>query len=290
MHLGEFRDMLTLIRKPGLQTSFLQDESSVPYIKFHNIEQTGIVKHGFSTRLGGVSKGMFSSMNLSFTRGDDEIDVRENFERIASAIGFDYKDIVFTDQTHTNNIKIVVEADKGKGMIKSRDYDNIDGLITNIPNLPLAAFFADCVPLYFVDKVNYVIGLSHSGWKGTVKKIGSETVKAMEKTFGSKPENIVACIAPSICKNCYEVSEDVAIEFINQFDAQQIKNILKKKENGKYQLDLWKANEFILLGAGILKENISMPDLCTCCNKEVLFSHRGLMGKRGNLGAFLMLK
>ena len=252
--------------------------------------ETGIVKHGFSTRIGGVSKGCFSSLNLSFTRGDEEEAVRENFRRIGSAMGIRCEDMVFTHQTHTTNVRVVTEADKGCGIVKPRTYSDVDGLVTDIPGICLVTFYADCVPLYFVDPVKKVIGLSHSGWRGTVGKIGKVTVETMCREFKSRPEDILAAVGPSICQDCYEVSEDVILEFQKTFSRELWKDIFYRKENGKYQLNLWEANRQILLGAGILPEHISMPNLCTCCNPEFLYSHRASQGKRGNLGAFLGIK
>ena len=272
------------------QTWYMKETDGVSFLEFPILDKLGIVKHGFSTRLGGVSSGIFSSMNLSFTRGDNPDCVLENFKRISNAIGFDYRELVLSDQTHTNNIRVVTKEDKGKGIVKRRDYKDIDGLVTNVPNIPLATFYADCVPLFFVDQEKLVIGLSHSGWQGTVKKIASHTIDCMKDKFACEPKDIVVCIGPSICKDCYEVSEDVATRFNEVFFPHQVKEIIFQKENGKYLLDLWRANELILLDSGILKGNISLPGLCTCCNKDLLFSHRATNGKRGNLGAFLMLK
>jgi YfiH family protein len=177
-----------------------------------------------------------------------------------------------------------------KGLTRQLDYQDVDGLITNEPGLCLSTFYADCVPLYFVDPVQKAIGLSHSGWRGTVGKIGAVTVQKMREEYGSKPEDIIAAIGPSICQDCYEVSEDVIVEFQNNFDEKYWKELYYRKENGKYQLNLWKANEIVLAEAGILKEHIAVTNLCTCCNSEVLFSHRASNGKRGNLAAFMALK
>lgn len=116
-------------------------------------------------------------MNLSFTRGDEESCVRENYNRIAAAMGFRAENIVTSDQTHTCNVRKVTEKDRGKGIVTPRDYTDIDGMITNVPSLVLATFYADCVPLYFVDPLHHAIGLSHSGWRGTVQKIGEVTIK-----------------------------------------------------------------------------------------------------------------
>jgi len=262
----------------------------VLYLTYPLLESTGIVKHGFSTRVGGVSEGVCSTMNLSFSRGDDENAVRENFRRMANALDVEEDSFVFSQQTHTTNVRKVTLEDKGKGLTRKLDYQDIDGLITNVPGLCLSTFYADCVPLYFVDPVKKAIGLSHSGWRGTVGKIGCVTVQKMQEEYGSNPENIIAAIGPSICQDCYEVSEDVIVEFQNHFDKKYWKELYYKKENGKYQLNLWKANEIVLEEAGVLKEHIAVTNLCTCCNHESLFSHRASKGKRGNLAAFLALK
>lgn len=263
-------------------------KNGVSYLTYPAFEKLPGFCHGFSTRLGGVSEGIFSSMNLSFTRGDDPQKVLENYRRISEAIGFPMEKIVCSDQTHTANVRIVTEEDAGKGIIKEKDYQDIDGLVTNVPGLTLATSYADCVPLFFIDPVQKAVGLSHSGWKGTVGRIGAATIEIMGKTFGSRPEDIYAAVGPSICQDCYEVSEDVAEQFLEEFSAyREDRTLLYQKENGKYQLNLWRANEIVLEEAGILPEHLSFPGICTCCNPEFLFSHRASKGKRGNLSAFL---
>ena len=271
-------------------TTHLVERAGVPFLQFSLLEETGIATHAFSTRLGGVSEGVCSTMNVSFTRGDREEAVRENYRRLGEAVGFDCADLVCSDQTHTTNIRAVTEADRGKGFARPKDYTDIDGLITNVPGLVLATFYADCVPLYFVDPVKRVIGLSHSGWRGTVHKMAIATVRKMQETFGCDPVDIRSVVGPSICQECYEVSEDVIEEFEKVFDKKYRNKLFYRKENGKYQLNLWMANKIIFLEAGIPEENISMPNLCTCCNPEFLFSHRASHGKRGNLGAFLGIR
>ena len=261
----------------------------VPLLKFPLLEQTKTVTHCFTTRLGGVSRGIYSSMNVSFTRGDDEEAVRENYRRIADALSVPVSCFVATAQTHTVNVRRVGQEDAGTGVLTPREDTDIDGLITDDPGIMLTAYFADCVPLYFVDPVRRAIGLSHSGWRGTVSRIGRETVAAMQKEFGSRPEELVCAIGPSICKECYEVSEDVAEAFLTEFSGHE-DEILQKKGAGKFLLDLWKANEIVLKEAGVLSERLAVTNICTCCNHELLFSHRASGGKRGNLGAFLGLK
>ena len=261
-----------------------------PYLYFPLLEETGIVKHCFTTRQGGVSKGIYESLNLSFTRGDDPEAVRENFRRVSKALGVEYGNFVFTEQTHTTNVRRVGREDAGKGLTRERGYTDVDGLITNEPGIVLSAFYADCVPLYFVDPVKKAVGLSHSGWRGTVGRMGKVTVEKMHEAFGSRPEDIFAAIGPSICQDCYEVSGDVIDRFSENFRQEVLPELFYRKENGKYQLDLWRANEEGLLEAGVRKERITVTNVCTHCNPDILFSHRSLGDKRGNLSAFLALK
>lgn len=261
----------------------------VTLLEYPLLRETGIVKHCFTTREGGVSEGIFSSMNLSFTRGDKREAVEENYCRLAEAMGVRMEDFVCTDQTHTTNVRVVTREDAGKGVVREKDYQDVDGLITKEPGLVLSTFFADCVPLYFVDPEKRAIGMSHSGWRGTVGKMGKVTVEAMTREFGTNPADLVCAIGPSICQDCYEVSSDVAEQFIEAFPGNE-QELLQKKENEKYQLNLWRANQLILLESGVLEEHIAVTNLCTCCNPKQLFSHRASQGKRGNLGAFLCLK
>ena len=265
-------------------------DGEVPFLEYPLFSELDIVNHGFSTRLGGVSRGYFSSMNLSFTRGDREEDVRENFRRMTKSIGVRCEDLVFSKQTHTTNVRLVTEEDRGMGFTRALEYTDVDGLITNIPGICLVTFYADCVPLFFVDPVKKAIGLSHSGWRGTVGKIGKVTVEKMQAEFGSDPKDIRAAIGPSVCQDCYEVSEDVIIKFKENFEQKYWQQLFYKKENGKYQLNLWKANELIFLESGILSEHIAVTNVCTHCNSEILYSHRTMGDKRGNLAAFLALK
>ena len=265
-------------------------EKDTPYLEFELLADTGVVRHGFSTRLGGVSSGCYDSLNLSFTRGDSEDAVRENFRRIASSIGVRCEDMVFSQQTHTTNVRAVTEADRGGGITRPLEYRDVDGLITNVPGLCLVTFYADCVPLYFVDPVKKVIGLSHSGWRGTVGKIGKITVEQMCTRYGCNPSDIRAAVGPSICRDCYEVSEDVIEQFRENFDRIYWKDLFYQKPDGKYQLDLWKANEIVFTEAGILPEHMAVTNVCTRCNHSVLYSHRVMGNERGNLAAFLELK
>ena len=265
-------------------------EKAVPYFTFPAFDELPGIIHGFSSRLGGVSEGFLSSMNLSFSRGDEPERVRENFRRIAESIGFSEKDLVFSMQTHTANVRRVGREDCGRGLEQPVGYCDVDGLVTNEPGVVLATFYADCVPLFFVDPVHHCIGLSHSGWRGTVGKIGKATVETMAKEFGSEPGDLLAAVGPSICQECYEVSEEVIGLFRENFAEELWPKLFYRKDNGHYQLNLWEANRLIFQEAGILPQHITVTDICTACNPELLFSHRASGGKRGNLAGFLEIK
>ncbi len=270
-------------------------EAEIPYLYFPVLSGLPFIQHGFSTRLGGVSTGMYSSMNLgsdSALDGDSPEHIRTNFERICSGMDIDPRSIVISKQVHKTNIRLVEEKDKGKGLYLPRDYDEIDGLITNQPGLTLVTKYADCVPLFFVDTKKKAIGLTHSGWRGTVSKIGLITVEAMKKHFGTEAEDLIAVIGPSICQNCYEVSVEVAEEFRDAFckNGNNMNKILRPNSNDRFQLDLWEANRAVLTEAGLKPDHIHVSGVCTACNSDLLFSHRKTGGKRGSLAAFLAIK
>ncbi len=255
----------------------------VPYLAYPLLEKTGAVRHGFSTRLGGVSTGHCATMNISTTRGDDPAAVEENRRRIAKAIGVRAEDMTYTNQTHTTNVAVVEAKDRGKRFMET------DGMVTNVPEICLVTFYADCVPLFFVDPVHRAIGLSHSGWRGTVGKMGKVTIERMREEYGTDPTQVVAAVGPSICQDCYEVSVDVIEKFRENFDKDLWPELFYEKADGKYQLNLWRANQAVLTEAGVQGENIAVTNLCTHCNPDILFSHRSTGTARGNLSAFLAL-
>lgn len=287
----------------------LTDGEEVEYLTFPSLEKTGIVRHLITTRLGGVSKGEFSSMNFSVSRGDRKEDVQENYRRIGQVLDCSPENMIASQQTHTTNIRLVTSADRGKGVTRPLDYQDVDGLMTDEPGIALVTFYADCVPLLFVDPVHRAIGSAHSGWRGTVGRMGQCMVTAMGETFGTRPEELQAAIGPSICQACYEVSREVAEQFaaFDEETKEARQEILKRgiyregasggrprvvepaRAQGKYQLDLWLANLLVLRQAGIPLEQIAVTDLCTQHNSNYLFSHRASGGRRGNIAAFLML-
>lgn len=274
----------------NMKNYIINKENGVSYVAFPAFEKISWLGHVFSTRLGGVSEGCFSSMNLGFERGDKEEAVEENFKRIAKAVGFLPENIVFSDQVHDVKVKRVGKDEcQGSRRLSEKRLKGIDGIMTNEKDVVLVTSYADCVPLFFVDEKNHAIAASHAGWRGTVGRIGEITVKAMEKEFKTNPKDLKVVIGPSICQDCYEVSLDVAEQFMELSDSCNQIVVKSSREEGKYQLNLWLANKEILVNAGVQSENIHISGLCTCCNSELLFSHRASNGKRGGLCGFLWI-
>jgi YfiH family protein len=248
-----------------------------------------------STRKGGVSEGIYESMNLGFSNGDDPGNVRENYRIICKELGIEPSQIVLAKQTHKSNVRIITKADLGKGVTRPVDYDDVDAIITNRPmNGPspvLGILTADCVPVSVYDPKHFAIGLAHSGWRGTVQHITAKMLKKMEEVFETRPEDVYLSTGPCICKKCYEIDEDVAGEFRRAFSSEDCGKILcPGTEIRKYRADLAKAVEITALRAGVKQENIELQDFCTACNSKLLFSHRITLGKRGTLATFLGIR
>ncbi len=265
----------------------INNKYGVKYITFPKLEKCGAVRHIFSTRIGGVSKGQYSSMNLSLSGGDDRESVLENYKRLCGCVEININHLVLSRQTHTNNVKTVTEEDLGTGIFKD-SFSDVDGLITDRRGIALVTQYADCTPLLFCDPVKKVVATSHAGWRGTVKEIGKVTVEKMVNEHGCNAKDIIAAIGPAIGVCCYEVDDPVINEF-KKIPYLSLSNIVFPKENGKYMLDLKEANRQILINSGISPDNIDVADLCTCCNSEELHSHRATGGKRGNLAAIIEL-
>ncbi len=243
---------------------------------------TGVgVNHCFTTKCGGVSCGTVKGLNLGFRVGDDIDAVNENYKLVARDMGFLYERITAGRQTHSANIRIITEKDAGKGVSKESEFMDIDGLVTNISKLPLVVYYADCVPILMADRTAGVVAAVHSGWRGTVSEIVGNAVEIMIQQFGANPENIIAAIGPSIGQCCFETGDEVACQFDN--------DLVIEKNNGKFMIDLWKANENILLKCGIKKENIDIMKVCTICNSDMLYSYRVNKEATGRMGAFISL-
>lgn len=252
--------------------------------------ETGI-QHGFSTRKGGVSKEHLASLNLSFSVEDAKENVLENFRRIGERFGKTPEDFVLSKQSHETKVLKVGTKDRGKGITKDRDYEGIDALITDEKGIILSCFSADCVPILFYDPIHKAVGACHSGWRGTKGKILQNVVEKMRKHFSSNPAEILIAIGPSICKEQYVVSEDLALSFLEDYPdlGEDTASPIQRISKDKFQLDLWDLNRRIALNCGIKEEHISISGYCTMENPELFFSHRYSQGKRGLQGAFICL-
>ena len=273
---------------PKTETLRTHQEGELVYYTFPALDRIEGVRHGFSTRLGGASEGIFDSMNLSFTRGDEEAAVRENFHRFCAAIGVDTADVVISAQTHTANVRAVTAADRGRGVTREKEYTDVDGLMTDAPGVVLCTQYADCVPLFFADPVRRVVATSHAGWRGTAAGIAAVTVRQMGETYGCRPADIVVGIGPSIGHCCFEVDAPVYEAFckVAVFDH----TCYTDDGGGKYHIDLWQVNRRWLLAAGVPAENVTVTDLCTRCHPDLFWSHRKTGNDRGSLAAFIALE
>ena len=187
----------------------LNTNSEVPFIEVEGFSEIPNIIHGFSTKLGGVSTGIYESLNLGLHLEDEEVKVLENYKRLGQSMGFDYKRISAPNQVHKTNILVVTEEDAGDGIARPLTHSEIDVQITNVKNVPLIVYTADCVPILMVDPISRVIATVHAGWRGTVEGIAAKTVEKMKEVYGCMPENIHAVIGPSIGPSNYEVDETV---------------------------------------------------------------------------------
>lgn len=274
MNLGS---NVTWVQKDGLK-----------YIEFNNIRNySDIVVHGFTTRLGGISSGECSSLNLGFNRKDARENVEENYRRIAEALSIQCENMVLSRQVHDNKVREVSVADKGKGIYKENDLEGYDGLMTNIPGIALVTFYADCVPVFFLDPVKRAIAVSHSGWRGTVKEIAVETLERMKNRYGCHPEDMEIAIGPSIGSCCFEVGEEVVQAFMQTLPWSE--RYCRKAGVDKWHIHLQGIIRQSLLNAGAREERINVSEICTKCNNEIFYSHRGDHGKTGSLAAIMQL-
>lgn len=263
----------------------LNKKGNIAYYTISSFEETGLVKHGFSTREGGVSTGCYASMNLRIGCDDSTENIMKNYSLISQALGMEREKLVKAEQVHEDKVRAVTSADCGNGIVFPDKFGSADALVTNERGVPLVTSHADCVPLFFLDKENAVIALAHSGWRGTIKRIGQKVVMKMKSDYGSKAENILTAIGPSIQLCHFEVGDEVAQEFIREFGENTV-----KKYGDKYHADMQSAIKMQFAEEGILPENIDDCGICTYCNSDFLFSHRATAGKRGNMCAFLELK
>ena len=249
------------------------------------------VTHAFSTRLGGVSGGEFAAMNLGFGRGDSEEKVSENYRRFCAAAGFDPESLVCGVQVHKTDIRRVGLEHRGQGIWRENSCQSADGLCTNVPGVTLVVYAADCVPVYFVDPVRRAIGLAHAGWRGAAAGMPQVMVRRMAEEFGSRPEDLLAAVGPSICRECFEVDEPVAQVFLALAGSEHFVSgpVTTGCGEEKYHVDLWECCRRSLLAAGMREERVTLGRVCTMEESSLLFSHRKTRGQRGSNCAMLAL-
>lgn len=236
--------------------------------------------HAFTTRFGGYSTGKLSSMNMSPSRENPDI-VRKNYKLVCDCENIPVEKCVLSHQTHTNNIRVVNEKDAGKGLFEKSDIKDTDGLVTNIKNLPIVIFYADCVPILLYDPLKEVIAAVHAGWRGTVANIAGNAIEVMKSQFNSNPEDILASIGPSIGPCCFETGDDARNEFVSSGLGEFIigKNI-----------DLQNSNKKKLILCGLKSENITISGLCTKCRCDEFYSHRGCGSDTGRMALIACIK
>ena len=240
--------------------------------------------HCFTTRLGGVSTGMLSSLNIAFKEGEDMACVEENIRILGRALGFDPEKLVLTRQNHSDVVRVVTKADHTT--LCHRDYPWCDGLVTNDPGTALMIFTADCTPLLFQDPVTGAVGAAHAGWRGTAQDIAGKTVRAMVEHFGCDVRNIRAAIGPNLGQCHFETDGDVPHALIGTFGREALPYI--KKQGDKSHPDLKAVNALALRRRGVT--HIEISDSCTWCESDRFWSHRVTKGERGSQGAVITCK
>lgn len=245
------------------------------------------VRHGFSTRLGGVSPAPWDSLNLGPGRGDAPENVAENYRRFFACLGADEHRAVLSKQVHEAGIRTVTAADAGKGLTRPRDYE-ADALITNEKNLPLVVFSADCGILLLHDPVTGCVGAVHAGWRGCAAGIVEKTVIEMSRVFGAKPEKLLAAVGPCIGQCCFETDDDVPDAMRCSALGEAAEPYLERR-GPKWHVDLAGLNRQWLLHAGLVPEHIDVCGLCTACRRDWFWSHRKMGNARGAQVAVIVL-
>ena len=261
--------------------------NGVTFLAADGIDAAGGAAHGFSTRLGGVSEGMWASLNLGVGRGDDPDHVRENYRRFFQAVGAEGGRIAVTNQVHGGAVRTVTTADVRPDPCGKPPYE-ADGLMTDLPGVALVVYSADCIPILFYDPVRRVIAAAHAGWRGTAAGIAAAAVDRMKNVYGCRPEDILAAVGPGIGPDCFETHEDVPNAMTAALSTAVLRHITIK-ENGKFAVDLKAINAMRLEGAGLDPEHIAVSSLCTSCHPEMFWSHRKLGTSRGSMAAAIQL-
>lgn len=263
-----------------------QIKNEVVFRTADGLNAAGGAVHAFSTRIGGISRGIWASMNLGVTRGDDRLAVEENYRRFRAAMGGTEGPLVKTNQIHQATVRTVTAADLGRGL-HEREPD-ADGLVTNLPGVTLAVYSADCIPVLLYDPVKRVIAAVHAGWRGTALKIAAGAVEKMIREFGSNPAYIRGAIGPGIGPCCFETHEDVPRAMLAAYGP-GAQEYITPLPGGKFRVDLKELNALALREAGVPEEQIERDSDCTACHPEKYWSHRRVGQDRGSMAALIEL-
>lgn len=269
-------------------TFSLNNKNSLAYLTIPSFEETGLVKHGFSTRLGGVSKPPYQTMNLGLKKEDDKKSVLENYRIFCEALNINLENLVASDQVHKDKIYTAGTRDRGKGILRDSDIIGMDAMITKDREVALVTYYADCVPIFLLDTKTPAVGVAHAGWRGTVSKIGQKTLLKMMEVFGSLPENMLIGIGPCINSCCYEVDAPVVNCIKRAFTYWD--ELIEAKGDGKWMLNLVLTNKRQLEEVGIEPSQITISGFCTSCRNDLFFSYRADKGKTGSLAAVIQLQ
>ena len=264
-----------------------RERNGVVYHTAEPLDAIDGIAHGFSTRLGGVSSGIYASMNLGLTRGDDPDCVRENYRRFLETVGGTGRRYAMCDQVHGAAVRNITLADTKTDLYHRLNYEG-DGMMTAIPGVTLVVFSADCIPVLLCDPVRRVIAAVHAGWRGTAAGVVSAAVERMTEVYGCSPADIRAAIGPGIGPCCFETHEDVPNAMMASVSSPALPYI-KVKENGKFSVDLKGINAKRLELAGLRPEHIAVSDACTACHGEEFWSHRVMGTERGSMAAMIEL-
>ena len=257
-----------------------------PLYKFHNLGRFPKLLHFVTTRSGGVSIAPYNSLNLGLHTADNPAHVLQNRTLLANEIGIADDKILYASQVHSGNVKVIDDEDVAEGILKTNP--ETDAMVTDIPGICLMVMVADCVPVLLFDPVKNVIAVIHAGWRGTVQKIVSNTIAVMKTNYGSNPSNLIAAIGPSIGPCCYEVGEEVKLSVSSSFGSTE-GYLIKQKESGKFNFDLWHSNHKQLIDKGLRTENIETAGICTKCNSDTYYSSRASGGITGRFAAGLCI-
>jgi len=278
---------LTKIKKGAIKFK-LYDKSTIPYLQSTTLAESGLVDHGFSTRIGGCSTGSTASLNTAFHTEDSTENVLENRRRFFDIFNYDYRKIVSAIQVHGTDLAVFDSSNHGEGAFPDSTRRECDVLVTTEKGLPLAAYSADCVLIYIVSTEKPLVVLAHAGWRGTLGEIGPKVIAFIDNQYGVRPENLLVALSPAICRDCYQVDADTASKFASAGWNEQ--PYMETQADGTCKIDLKEMNRSQLHRCGVEKDKLDYSSLCTSCNKELFYSYRRDLGHTGRMIGFAALK